>query len=50
MRFPNTWLGAGFANAERKMYGVQFHPEVRHSVHGNEMIHNFLYEICGCEG
>lgn len=41
---------AGFANTDRKMYGVQFHPEVRHSVHGNEMLHNFLYEICGCEG
>ncbi|WP_068782738.1 glutamine-hydrolyzing GMP synthase [Paenibacillus phocaensis] len=41
---------AGFANPDRKMYGVQFHPEVRHSVHGNEMIRNFLYEICGCEG
>lgn len=41
---------AGFANAERKMYGVQFHPEVRHSIHGNEMIRNFLYEICGCDG
>ncbi|MDU4698717.1 MULTISPECIES: glutamine-hydrolyzing GMP synthase [Paenibacillus] len=41
---------AGFANPSRRMYGVQFHPEVRHSVHGNEMIRNFLYEICGCEG
>ncbi|MBQ4900751.1 glutamine-hydrolyzing GMP synthase [Paenibacillus sp. Marseille-P2973] len=41
---------AGFANTESKMYGVQFHPEVRHSVHGNEMIKNFIYEICGCEG
>ncbi|GJM82212.1 hypothetical protein HMSSN139_47080 [Paenibacillus sp. HMSSN-139] len=41
---------AGFANTNRNMYGVQFHPEVRHSVHGNEMIRNFLYEICGCEG
>lgn len=41
---------AGFANEGRKMYGVQFHPEVRHSVHGNEMIKNFIYEICGCEG
>lgn len=41
---------AGFSNAARKMYGVQFHPEVRHSVHGNEMIRNFLYEVCGCEG
>lgn len=41
---------AGFAHPDRKMYGVQFHPEVRHSIHGNEMIRNFLYEICGCEG
>lgn len=41
---------AGFAHQARKMYGVQFHPEVRHSVHGNEMIKNFIYEICGCEG
>ncbi len=41
---------AGFANTKRKMYGVQFHPEVRHSVHGNEMIKNFIYDICGCEG
>lgn len=41
---------AGFSNPDRKMYGVQFHPEVRHSVHGNEMIRNFLYDICGCEG
>ncbi|GGA49842.1 glutamine-hydrolyzing GMP synthase [Paenibacillus physcomitrellae] len=41
---------AAFSNDERKMYGVQFHPEVRHSVYGNEMIRNFLYEVCGCEG
>lgn len=41
---------AGFANPDRRMYGVQFHPEVRHSVNGNEMIKNFLYDVCGCEG
>lgn len=41
---------AGFANNDRQMYGVQFHPEVRHSVNGNEMIKNFLYDVCGCEG
>ncbi|GGH38723.1 glutamine-hydrolyzing GMP synthase [Paenibacillus segetis] len=41
---------AGFAHEERQMFGVQFHPEVRHSVHGNEMIKNFLYEVCGCKG
>ncbi|MDP4098325.1 glutamine-hydrolyzing GMP synthase [Paenibacillus sp. P96] len=41
---------AAMSNEERKLYAVQFHPEVRHSVNGNEMIGNFLYEICGCEG
>lgn len=41
---------AAMSNEERKLYAVQFHPEVRHSVNGNEMISNFLYEVCGCEG
>ena len=29
---------------------MQFHPEVRHSEYGIEMIKNFLYDICRCEG
>lgn len=41
---------AGMSHAEKNMYAVQFHPEVVHSVYGNELIHNFLYSICGCEG
>jgi len=41
---------AAMSHAERNLYAVQFHPEVRHSVYGNEMIRNFLYEVCGCEG
>ncbi|QHT59304.1 glutamine-hydrolyzing GMP synthase [Paenibacillus lycopersici] len=41
---------AAMSHAERKLYAVQFHPEVRHSVQGNEMIRNFLYNVCGCEG
>lgn len=41
---------AAMSNPEAKMYAVQFHPEVRHSIYGNEMIHNFLYNVCGCEG
>jgi GMP synthase (glutamine-hydrolysing) len=41
---------AAMSHPERRMYAVQFHPEVRHSVNGNEMIRNFMYEICGCEG
>ncbi len=38
------------SHPEKKMFAVQFHPEVRHSVYGNEMIRNFLYHVCGCEG
>ncbi|MGP0577123.1 MULTISPECIES: glutamine-hydrolyzing GMP synthase [Paenibacillus] len=41
---------AAMSNLERNLYAVQFHPEVRHSVQGNKMISNFLYEVCGCEG
>ncbi|MHA6482685.1 glutamine-hydrolyzing GMP synthase [Paenibacillus sp. strain BS8-2] len=41
---------AGMSNADRKLYAVQFHPEVRHSEFGNEMIRNFLYNICDCDG
>ncbi|MBC2169196.1 glutamine-hydrolyzing GMP synthase [Listeria booriae] len=41
---------AAITNEERKMYGVQFHPEVRHSVHGNELLKNFALNICGCKG
>lgn len=41
---------AGMSHGERDMYAVQFHPEVVHSVYGNELIHNFLYNICGCHG
>ena len=32
---------ASIENTERKMYGVQFHPEVRHSEHGNDLLKNF---------
>jgi GMP synthase (glutamine-hydrolysing) len=35
---------------ERKLYAVQFHPEVRHSEYGLDMLRNFIYEICKCEG
>ncbi|MBC1887020.1 glutamine-hydrolyzing GMP synthase [Listeria booriae] len=41
---------AAITNEDRKMYGVQFHPEVRHSVHGNELLKNFALNICGCKG
>lgn len=41
---------AAMSHPDKKMFAVQFHPEVRHSVYGNEMIRNFLFHICGCEG
>ncbi|PRX69727.1 GMP synthase (glutamine-hydrolysing) [Cohnella sp. SGD-V74] len=41
---------AAMSNPDRRIFAVQFHPEVRHSVHGNEMIRNFLFGVCGCKG
>lgn len=41
---------SGIENAERRLYGVQYHPEVELSTHGKEMIRNFLYECAGCTG
>ena len=38
---------AAFEDAARKLYGVQFHPEVVHTPHGQELLKNFLYEIAG---
>lgn len=36
--------------AEKNIYAVQFHPEVTHSQFGNQLLYNFLYEICNCSG
>jgi GMP synthase (glutamine-hydrolysing) len=41
---------AGYENEELGFYGVQFHPEVNHTQQGMQMLHNFLYNICGCDG
>ncbi len=41
---------AAIVNAERKLYGVQFHPEVAHTPFGSRMLRNFLYGPCGCTG
>ena len=37
---------AAFENEERRIYGVQFHPEVEHSQYGRKIIGNFLFKIC----
>ena len=39
---------AAMADAQRGLYGVQFHPEVVHTRHGREILENFLFGICGC--
>ena len=39
---------AAMADAQRGLYGVQFHPEVVHTRHGREILENFLFRICGC--
>ena len=41
---------AAMADHRRKLYGVQFHPEVTHSAYGVQMLRNFLFDICGCKG
>ncbi len=40
---------AAMSDAGRKLYGVQFHPEVQHTDYGQAILENFLFSICGCE-
>ena len=41
---------AAMENAEKKLYAVQYHPEVTHSIKGQQMLSNFVYDVCGCKG
>ncbi|MDF2520098.1 MAG: guaA [Clostridia bacterium] len=41
---------AAMGSKAKKLYGVQFHPEVEHTEHGKSILHNFLYEVCGLQG
>jgi len=45
---PDT-PAAGFEDRDRGFYGVQFHPEVVHTPHGQALLEQFLYEACGCK-
>ncbi|MFN2531468.1 MAG: glutamine-hydrolyzing GMP synthase [Pyrinomonadaceae bacterium] len=52
--FKITALTDGALNAmedqDRKLYGVQFHPEVAHTPLGAQVLRNFLFGVCGCRG
>ena len=39
---------AGMCDEERKLYGVQFHPEVTHTVYGKQIMENFVFGVCKC--
>ena len=41
---------AAMADDARRLYGVQFHPEVTHTAYGKEILKNFLFSVCGCSG
>ncbi|MBQ6223318.1 MAG: glutamine-hydrolyzing GMP synthase [Solobacterium sp.] len=39
---------AGIRHKEKKVYAIQFHPEVTHTEYGKQIFHNFVFDICGC--
>ena len=41
---------AAMENPDKKLYAVQFHPEVMHTQEGMKMLSNFVYKVCGCQG
>ncbi len=41
---------AAVRHKQRRLYGVQFHPEVTHTPQGSQILRNFVYAICGCRG
>ncbi len=47
---PASQTIAAIADPRRRLFGVQFHPEVLHTPRGMDIFHNFLYEQCGCRG
>jgi len=45
----NDCMVAAMSNDEKKIYGVQFHPEVTHTINGTKILENFALRICGCK-
>jgi GMP synthase (glutamine-hydrolysing) len=45
-----TVKAAAFDSVEKNLYGLQFHPEVAHTIEGKKILRNFLFDICKCKG
>jgi GMP synthase (glutamine-hydrolysing) len=50
MARTSTCPYAAIRHKTRPVFGMQFHPEVTHTPHGGQMLHNFVREVCGCDG
>src|SRR4051812_23425974 len=50
MGSSETCAIAAMADEARRFYGVQFHPEVTHTLQGKALLQRFVYDICGCAG
>ena len=48
--YSNDCPCAAYEDEEKKLYAVQYHPEVNHSLQGQQMLKNFLFNVCGCKG
>ncbi len=48
--YTDNCQNAGMENEEKRLYGIQFHPEVNHTNRGTEIIRNFVYNVCNCHG
>ena len=47
--YTDNCQNAAMENEEKKLYGIQFHPEVNHTNRGTEIIRNFVYNVCECK-
>ena len=47
--YSDTCTYAATSNDEKKIYTLQFHPEVRHTDYGNDILRNFVFEVCHAE-
>jgi GMP synthase (glutamine-hydrolysing) len=46
----DSGITAAMADPTRKIYGLQFHPEVAHTPQGKNILRHFLFDVCGCRG